>query len=211
MLKDILIYNFSDGFENAHIIWASEGKMEMTADKQHLYLHLYNGEQFENLKSQSISSNNVPYRRETFREKHTIIEFDGGFNMVDGSFLSDRSDSKNMVEISHSIDSLTFGGDSIGRSLYSEIKSSAYRDIDLTKKDSVKMIESHMTIINADSLFSSYTLSEKDKTLGNAAERAESLCFGMEHEKLPYHGCRQQYPQAQKQTGTRKSLFHLVV
>ena len=109
MLKDILIYNFSDGFENAHIIWASEGKMEMTADKQHLYLHLYNGEQFENLKSQSISSNNVPYRRETFREKHTIIEFDGGFNMVD------------------------------------------------------------------DSLFSSYTLSEKDKTLGNAAERAESL------------------------------------
>ena len=131
--------------------------MEMTADKQHLYLHLYNGEQFENLKSQSISSNNVPYRRETFREKHTIIEFDGGFNMVDGSFLSDRSDSKNMVEISHSIDSLTFRGDSIGRSLYSEIKSSAYRDIDLTKKDSVKMIESHMTIINADSLFSSYT------------------------------------------------------
>ena len=95
--------------------------------------------------------------------------------MVDGSFLSDRSDSKNMVEISHSIDSLTFRGDSIGRSLYSEIKSSAYRDIDLTKKDSVKMIESHMTIINADSLFSSYTLSEKDKTLGNAAERAESL------------------------------------
>ena len=26
MLKDVLIYNFSDGFENAHIIWASEGK-----------------------------------------------------------------------------------------------------------------------------------------------------------------------------------------
>lgn len=68
-----------------------------------------------------------------------------------------------MVEISHSIDSLTFRGDSIGRSLYSEIKSSAYRDIDLTKKDSVKMIESHMTIINADSLFSSYTLSERIK------------------------------------------------
>lgn len=175
MLKDVLIYNFSDGFENAHIIWASEGKMEMTADKQHLYLHLYNGEQFENLKSQSISSNNVPYRRETFREKHTIIEFDGGFNMIDGSFLSDRSDSKNMAEISHSIDSLTFRGDSIGRSLYSEIKSSAYRDIDLTQKDSIKMVENHMTIINADSLFNSYTLSEKDKTLGNAAERAESL------------------------------------
>ena len=34
MLKDVLIYNFSDGFENAHIIWAEEGKLELTADKQ---------------------------------------------------------------------------------------------------------------------------------------------------------------------------------
>lgn len=56
MLKDVLIYNFSDGFENAHIIWAAEGKLELTADKKHLYLHLYNGEQFENLKSQSALS-----------------------------------------------------------------------------------------------------------------------------------------------------------
>lgn len=40
----------------------------MTADKQHLYLHLYSGEQFENLKSQNMNQRNVPYRRETFRE-----------------------------------------------------------------------------------------------------------------------------------------------
>ena len=32
-------------------------------------LHLYNGEQFENLKSQTISSNNVPYRRETLQRE----------------------------------------------------------------------------------------------------------------------------------------------
>ena len=64
IMKDVLIYNFSEGFENAHIIWAAEGKMEMTADKQHLQLHLYNGEQFENLKSQTIAAQNVPYRRE---------------------------------------------------------------------------------------------------------------------------------------------------
>ena len=174
MLKDVLIYNFSDGFENAHIIWASEGKMEMTADKQHLYLHLYNGEQFENLKSQTISSNNVPYRRETFREKHTIIEFDGGFNMVDGSFLSDRSDSKNMIEISQSIDSLSHRADSLGRSMYNEIKASTYRNIILSKTDSAKIVETNSKI-NVDSLFNSYTLAEKDKTLGSAADRTESL------------------------------------
>lgn len=175
MLKDILIYNFSDGFENAHIIWASQGKMEMTADKQHLYLHLYKGEQFENLKSQTINSNNVPYRRETFREKHTIIEFDGGFNMVDGSFLSDRSDSKNMVEISHSIDSISTRADSLGRAMYNEIKMSTYRDVELTATDSIQIKEQNLTRINIDSLFKAYTLAEKDRTLGSAADRTESL------------------------------------
>lgn len=175
MLKDVLIYNFSDGFENAHIIWASEGKMEMTADKQHLYLHLYNGEQFENLKSQTISSNNVPYRRETFREKHTIIEFDGGFNMIDGSFLNDRSDSKNMAEISSSIDSLSCKADSMGRALYKDIKSSTYRKIELNRNDSIKMAENHLHVIDMDSLFNAYTLAEKDKALGSAADRTEAL------------------------------------
>ena len=38
MMKDLLIYNFSEGFENAHIIWAAEGSMEKTEDKQHLFL-----------------------------------------------------------------------------------------------------------------------------------------------------------------------------
>ena len=32
----------------------------MAADKKHLYLHLFDGEQFENLKSQSFSQRNVP-------------------------------------------------------------------------------------------------------------------------------------------------------
>lgn len=174
MLKDILIYNFSDGFENAHIIWASEGKMEMTADKQHLYLHLFNGEQFENLKSQTIASSNVPYRRETFREKHSIIEFDGGFNMIDGSFLGDRSDSKNMIEISHSIDSLTHRADSMGRVMYQEAKQTTYREVVLTPNDSAKL-QATNNRINTDSLFQTYTLAEKDKVLGGAADRTEAL------------------------------------
>lgn len=47
MLYDVLIYNFEKGFENAQIIKADSGRLEMTADKQHLLLHLFSGEQFE--------------------------------------------------------------------------------------------------------------------------------------------------------------------
>lgn len=176
IMKDVLIYNFSDGFENAHIIWAAEGSMEMTADKQHLFLHLYNGEQFENLKSQSISSKNVPYRRETFREKHIMIEFDGGFNMVDGGFLSDRSDSKNMLEISRSIDSLSVRADSVGRAMFNDIKKSTYRKSSLSAKDSTKMAKGELpAIINVDSVFRSYTLAEKEKALNSASDRLNTL------------------------------------
>ena len=63
MLYDVLIYNFEKGFENAQIIKSDSGRLEMTADKQHLYLHLYNGEQFENLKSQNMNQKNVPRKR----------------------------------------------------------------------------------------------------------------------------------------------------
>ena len=176
IMKDLLIYNFSEGFENAHIIWASEGSMEMTEDKQHLFLHLYNGEQFENLKSQSIDSKNVPYRRETFREKHIVIEFDGGFNMIDGSFLSERHDTKNMNQISHSIDSLTFRADSVGRATFKETKRTTYREYTVTQRDSVKMTSGEIpAIINVDSLFQAYTLAEKEKALKSASDRLNTL------------------------------------
>ena len=176
IMKDLLIYNFSDGFENAHIIWAAEGSMEMTADKQHLFLHLYNGEQFENLKSQTIDSKNVPYRRETFREKHIIIEFDGGFNMVDGGFLSDRHDTKNMNEISHSLDSLNTRADSVGRAVFNEVKRTTYREITLTPRDSSQMSKGVIpSIINVDSLFNAYTLAEKEKALKATSDKIKTM------------------------------------
>ena len=176
MMKDLLIYNFSEGFENAHIIWAAEGSMEMTEDKQHLFLHLYNGEQFENLKSQTIDSKNVPYRRETFREKHIIIQFDGGFNMIDGGFLSDRSDAKNMRQISESIDSLTFKADSTGRAIFNDVKRNTYRKNSLTERDSTRMAEGKLpTFINVDSLYNAYTLAEKEQALKYASDRIGTL------------------------------------
>jgi lipopolysaccharide export system permease protein len=170
-LQDVLIYNFSDGFENAHIIWAETGNLEMTADKQHLFLHLYNGEQFENLRSQTISSNNVPYRRETFREKHSLIEFDANFNMVDGDFLNDRSDSKNMAQISQAIDSLTVRADSVGRVMFTDAITTTFKPLSLAPSDSVKLSQPAYATLNADSIYDAFTLTQRDQTLRNAVER----------------------------------------
>ena len=87
----------------------------MTADKQHLWLHLYSGDLFENLKAQNLKAQNVPYRRESFREKHSIIEFNSDFNMVDSDIMGKQSSAKDMKQLEASIDSMKLVGDSIGR------------------------------------------------------------------------------------------------
>lgn len=176
MLYDVIIYDFSNNFDNARIIVADSGRLEMTADKQHLYLHLYSGEMFENLKAQSMSSKNVPYRRESFREKHTIIQFDSDFNMADASIMSNQSTTKDMIKIQASIDSMTVLADSIGRQYYIEASKGPYRTAaGLTKEDTLKMEEARIGDYNVDSLFKVATLMNKQKIIASAVGRTENL------------------------------------
>lgn len=176
MLYDVLIYNMKDGFENAHIIYADSGRLEMTADKQHLWLHLYSGDLFENLKAQSMKSQNVPYRRESFREKHTLIEFDSDFNMADESIMSNQSSAKNMVMLQNSIDSMKVLGDSIGRQYYKELAEGTLRPAyGLTKEDTAKIETADLRTYNIDSLYNVAALVQKQKVISSAASRAENM------------------------------------
>ena len=175
-LYNIMIYNFSDGFDNAHIIVADSGKLEMTADKQHLRLHLYSGEMFENLKSQSSSIQNVPYRRESFSEKHTIIEFNSNFNMVDESFMNNQYQSKNMTELQAAVDSMNHLVDSVGKTFYKEAITSTYRSRDnFNKEDTLKIRKAKLSAINTDSVFNNLSLSDKQRAVANALSTSQSI------------------------------------
>ena len=176
MLYDVLIYNFEKGFENAQIIKSDSGRLEMTADKQHLYLHLYSGEQFENLKSQNMNQKNVPYRREAFVEKHAIIEFNSDFNMVDAGFMSNQSNSKDMRMLQAGIDSMKVQNDSVGRSYYKEAMASTYKATTntLSKTDTMKIESARLGNYDVDSLFNAATLMQKQKIMSTAVSRAES-------------------------------------
>ena len=174
MLYDVTIYNFEKGFENAQIIKADSGRMVMTADKHHLYLHLYSGEQFENLKSQNMNQRNVPYRREAFREKHALIEFDSNFDMADEGIMSGQSNSTNMKMLQASIDSMRVRSDSVGHAYYVEAMNGAYKTAsNLKKADTLKIEKADLASYDVDSLYSVYTLSQKQKVIGTAVSRAE--------------------------------------
>ena len=173
MLYDVMIYNFSDGFENAHIIVADSGRMEMTADKKYLNLHLYSGEQFENLKTQSMAQKNVPYRRESFREKHSLIEFDANFNQMDASTLSNQAAAKGMAELGHSIDSMTARFDSIGRNYYTDSRKVTYKKPELSAVDSTKL-QAQMQPINLDSLFRVQSHKKREQLIQAALSRVQT-------------------------------------
>ena len=68
ILYDVIIYNMRDGVDNVHILLSDSAKLQTSANKQFLLLHLYSGEQFENLPSGMLKTRYSPYRRETFVE-----------------------------------------------------------------------------------------------------------------------------------------------
>ncbi|NLI37506.1 MAG: YjgP/YjgQ family permease [Bacteroidales bacterium] len=183
VLHGVLIYDYSQGFENTRIINCDSGRLDMTADRQHLLLQLYKGELFENLTQQTMYATNVPYRRETFDRKTAIIEFNSGFNMADANVMSNQAGAKNISALSHSIDSMTVVGDSIGRSYYKAAAENYYRSTPMvhpalsnaTAAIVVKKEKYNPAKYDIDKLYDKSTTEEKQRTLQRAENTAQNL------------------------------------
>ncbi len=110
LLKDVMIYDFSNGFANASVTVADSARMQMAEDKTYLEVTLFNGEAFENLRKASgeeiDEAKSQPYRRETFKQKKFVIDFNSNFARMDEEVMKDDYMSKNLSMLSHTIDSL---------------------------------------------------------------------------------------------------------
>ena len=127
-LFDMMIYDVSRGFENARIILADSGHLKLADDKEHLFLQLHSGEQFENLRENSAGGNsqNQPYRRESFKLKEILLKFDANFNRMDESGMRNQYVGKNISQLRATIDSVTLRVDSIGAGYARDIKERDY-------------------------------------------------------------------------------------
>ena len=85
-LLNIMIYDYSSGFDTAKVMVADTGKLAASADKRYLILSLINGESFENLSQKqqraTKTTKNIPYRRETFSHKRIVIDFATNWNQL---------------------------------------------------------------------------------------------------------------------------------
>lgn len=127
-LYDLMIYDVSRGFENARIILADSGHLKLADDKEHLFLQLHCGEQFENLRENNAGGNsqNQPYRRESFKLKEILMKFDANFNRMDESGMRNQYVGKNIKELDATIDSVNLRVDSIGAVYARDIKERDY-------------------------------------------------------------------------------------
>ena len=186
MLYDLMIYDFSEGFDNAMVILADSGKLSFTDDKQYLFFTLYSGESFENLRNQRTNVQNIPYRRETFSTKEILIPFDANFNRMDEGVMQNQNIGQNISQLTKSIDSLTTRIDSTSHRIAKELKGSYFSNVTTTAKASpsfhtaVQADEADNAIpatgrINIDSIYANASLQERESMLSRALSRAESI------------------------------------
>ncbi|MCM1378075.1 MAG: LptF/LptG family permease [Clostridium sp.] len=114
MLRDVMIYANPNGSSNTTILLADSAQMATTPDFRYLYLHMFKGEQFENLREQTTSDANVPFRRESFHDKEVLISFDANFNRLDEGGMRNQYVGKNITQLNNTIDSIGLRVDSMG-------------------------------------------------------------------------------------------------
>ncbi|GHV30451.1 membrane protein [Bacteroidia bacterium] len=118
VLRDVKIYDFSGGYNNAVVVLADSGRMKMSDDKEYLVLTLFSGEQFQNMnmrQSNRGAPEQISYKRESFSFRQILISHDENFNMADESFMRDRDITKSTMELVTFIDSAKIVNDSIHR------------------------------------------------------------------------------------------------
>ncbi len=183
LMHNLMIYDMSQGFDNAMIVLADSGRLKTTTDKKHLILTLYNGESFENLKAapRGNSYTNIPYRRETFSFKELLIEFDANFNRLDDGLMQSQYIGKNYSELRLSIDSLNIEIDSLGGNFTNRLQHSGYfgmyNRVEKTpeqREEDTNKARLLAENINLDSLWAGENNQRRQLYVSRAMERAQT-------------------------------------
>jgi len=187
LLKDLMIYDFSGGFENASVMVADSGRIKFTEDKKYLLLTLYEGENFENLKKQRLlnTSSAIPYRRETFAYKEILLDFDSDFTRLDESILEDQHVSKNITQLTQSIDSVSKIVDARLKEQQAEIVKHRYLGRESDPGRSLEMGENiDLKKYNPDSLLLKMELGDMETAASAAVQKATDMKNQIDYNKL---------------------------
>lgn len=133
-LYDVTIYRFAGrNVEDAEVIVADSGRLQSTADENHMKLTLWSGEEIGNIKqnrnqsaNRNRSANHSQFRRESFSEKVFIFEFNNDLERTDESAIASRHVGKNLTELRITVDSLDQAIDSVNQVYSKQLVTQTY-------------------------------------------------------------------------------------
>ena len=127
----------------------------------------------------------VPYRRETFTHKRILLDFDGDFNVGDGSSMSNNANAKSFSRISHDLDSLKEQYDSIGRVYYSEDQRMAYYLPQVSVNDSVRSLKlAASNTYDVDSAFSRLSADKRRSAVSYALQQVKQRAMDLDFKQM---------------------------
>lgn len=184
MLYNTIIYKMDQGFDRAQIVLADSAKIEMTADKMHMKLTLWSGEQFQNLKTEDVNvfkSESVPYDRETFMYKQLLIDFDSNFNQLEANELAFMPQAKNWTALANFIDSMNLQIDSAALASSSDYAGRALPPTKaFTRKDSLATLRALSRVkLNFDSLVAKIPKEKMERARNRTASTLQSFSTEM--------------------------------
>ena len=199
LLRDMMIYDYSEGFNKVSVMVADSGRLKTSADKMFLVLSLFNGESFRSLDKQPSTAgtkSSVPYQRETFKSRDILIEFDANFSRTDESFMQNQFMGKNMHDLQIFIDSVSVRLDSIQNVNAKNVYETSYKktlkkpqdikqnnvkdDSNSEKSDTKTTLETPKTdepviVMNFDSLYQAENPGKKATILTRAKSSIENM------------------------------------
>lgn len=189
-LLNIMIYDYSNGFENVKVMVADTGRLTISNDKRYLIFDLMNGESFEDLNRKqqraTRSSRNIPYRRETFAHKRLLIDFSTDFNRFDESILEDQHVSKNVAQLTRSIDSVRVVAEGRSREQSTQLLSDRYfgRESRRSVTLPTQVTEEDKAKYSREELWNSMNIFRQKQVYQIAIERAKSYRDQIEYNAL---------------------------
>jgi lipopolysaccharide export system permease protein len=195
MLRGVMIYDTSDGFDNLSVFVCDSAKMQGATNKKFLLLSLYDGQRFSNFRQADMNDqaqfsrqNNqfVPYSRENFKTKKIIISFDANFNRMDEAAFDGTQISKSMSQIGSDLDSMRIDLDSLNKQdrvtmsrHYFAYRQESVGNLESVKdsKDTIPVVskkEMSIARISFDSIMNSLKEAEKTRIYDNAVSATET-------------------------------------
>lgn len=111
-LTDVLIYDNSK-YSQIQTIVADSGYIRISDDKKYLVVHLFSGQMYQENRDYQWYDRNV-LSHDLFDEQRLLIPLSGfAFERSDQEEFASQSETKNMNQLSHTIDSLAYVQDSM--------------------------------------------------------------------------------------------------